>query len=170
MRFAARPVALAASAVGLALALGLTACGGGAAPAISPGQSSAGQSSAGQSSAVASSAVPSSGSAATIQISDASKGSTVRARVGDQLVLVLDSTYWTVASPTPSGVLRLAGPPEQAAASGCVAGAGCGTVIAHFAVIGPGQAMITASRTSCGEALRCGADDAHFAVTVIASG
>jgi hypothetical protein len=47
-----------------------------------------------------------------------------------------------------------------------VPGQGCGTVTAVFAAIAPGSARLTASRISCGEALRCTGSDGVYVLTV----
>jgi hypothetical protein len=36
-----------------------------------------------------------------------------------------------------------------------------------FLALAPGTAVITASRTTCGEALRCTASQRHFSVTIV---
>jgi hypothetical protein len=46
-------------------------------------------------------------------------------------------------------------------------GAGCNPLRTVFTARGPGSAIIAASRTSCGEALRCGRRNGSFWVTVI---
>jgi hypothetical protein len=47
-----------------------------------------------------------------------------------------------------------------------VAGSGCGTVAQEFRAVAPGMAQVTASRVSCGEALRCGDAAGHYQLTV----
>ncbi len=46
-------------------------------------------------------------------------------------------------------------------------GGGCGTVTAWFNADGPGTAVVTASRTSCGEAMACGGGAGSYRLTVI---
>jgi len=62
---------------------------------------------------------------------------------------------------------QVSGPSPQPQRSGCVPGGGCGTVTAVYRGTAPGQAQVTASRTSCGEAMGCTADKSHFVVYVI---
>jgi hypothetical protein len=89
--------------------------------------------------------------------------------VGATVRLVLHNIYWTVHdSPDPS-VLTMVGRPvySSAGAVKCVPGAGCGTVTATFKALAPGSALISASRTSCGEALQCTGGAGVFNVTVV---
>jgi hypothetical protein len=47
---------------------------------------------------------------------------------------------------------------------------GCGTVTAVFRAVAPGSATITASRTTCGEALLCTGSAGAYEVTIVVSG
>ena len=49
-------------------------------------------------------------------------------------------------------------------------GGGCNPVVATFTAMSAGTAVLSASRTSCGEALRCGPDNSHYHVTIIVTG
>ena len=51
--------------------------------------------------------------------------------------------------------------------SGCVVGGGCGTLTAVYDARAAGSAELTATRTSCGEAMGCTAADATWTVTVL---
>jgi len=90
---------------------------------------------------------------------------------GDRLVVRLSSTYWTVSPPASNAVLRAEGPAivatPSAATSHCVPGSGCGTVTAVFVARTPGRAVVTAQRTSCGEALRCTDQQGSYRLTVV---
>jgi hypothetical protein len=89
--------------------------------------------------------------------------------VGATVKLVLHNIYWTVHdSPDPS-VLTMIGRPVYSVAGAvkCVPGAGCGTVTATFKALARGSALISASRTSCGEALQCTGGAGLFEVTVV---
>ena len=100
--------------------------------------------------------------------SDADNGKTVNLHVGDRLVVKLASTYWTIAESSDPRVLKTSGPavvsPQP---TGCVPGAGCGFAIATFEAVAPGSAEVTASRTSCGEAMRCVGDAGFFRVSIV---
>lgn len=88
-------------------------------------------------------------------------GHTIALRRNDRLVVRLASTYWTfVTNPRPAvlhevGTPRVTTSPPGTGPGRCVAGAGCGSVTATYDAAGPGQVVITANRTSCGEAVRC---------------
>jgi hypothetical protein len=88
-------------------------------------------------------------------ITQAACGTTIDSRVGAQIVVSLDSTYWMFQAVSDPTVLEQSGTPTSTAGN-CPAGVGCGTVRAVFEAIGAGQASIQASRSSCGEASACG--------------
>jgi hypothetical protein len=95
------------------------------------------------------------------------KGSTVNLRVGETLRVVLDSTYWSIKPSSNANVLAARGVPVVAPRLvGCVPGQGCGTTTALFRALAPGVASISASRASCGEAMRCTLGNGSFKVTV----
>jgi hypothetical protein len=113
------------------------------------------------------------GTAATLTATDAENGHRITVHVGDRVSVVLSSTYWNFAGSSNAAVMA----PDGAAKvspnpSGCVPGQGCGTVTATFVAVAPGTAQITASRISCGEALRCtgSAGSYRLTVTVTSSG
>jgi hypothetical protein len=94
-------------------------------------------------------------------------GRRIPVHVGAVVQVVLDSTYWMFSTPA-SPVLRSLSAPVSAPGTGCVAGAGCGTITARYRVTAAGIVELTARRTICGEALRC-IPEQHFSVTLIAS-
>jgi hypothetical protein len=92
-------------------------------------------------------------------------GHTLTLTVGQPLSVRLDSTYWTFA---PTGVsLRRNGEPVVNSGGPCVPGQGCGTVTAQFVADTPGQAVVSASRVSCGEAMRCTGPAGQYRLTVV---
>jgi hypothetical protein len=102
-----------------------------------------------------------------VQVSETQNGSTVHVAKGGSVAVVLHSTYWTLAAPSNAAVLQEEGQPTVTPMmQGCVPGQGCGTVTAVYAVVGPGQSQLSASRTSCGEALRCTGTQGAWSVTV----
>jgi hypothetical protein len=102
---------------------------------------------------------------------DQDNGHAVSLQVGDQLLLVLASTYWKLDGSSDAAVLRQTVPPVVAPqSSGCVPGEGCGTVTARFDAIAAGRADVSAKRTSCGEALSCTGSLGFYRVTVIVVG
>ncbi|HZC29872.1 MAG TPA: hypothetical protein VE261_00025, partial [Gaiellaceae bacterium] len=87
---------------------------------------------------------------------------------GARIRLVLHNTYWQLRAPTDPAVLRERTPPTVAPAKPgrCVPGAGCGTISAAFVAARPGRAQLRASRTTCGEVLRCTGGHGRFRVEV----
>ena len=124
-----------------AVALALSACGG---------------SSGGQSSLTS--------APTTHQLNDGSNGSTLEVHLGDTIVVTLDSTNWTLDVPTTT--LQPLGAPQTSPSHCAVMGSGCGTVTASYNAGHVGQATLHAHRDSCGEALRCSAQQSDWSVTV----
>lgn len=112
------------------------------------------------------------GQPTTHQVTDTDSGGTVQARVGDDVVVTLHSTYWQIGHPA-GDVLVAAGSPEaQPGGPSCspgVPGSGCGTVRADYRVAQAGTTRIVAGRVSCGEAMRCTGKQGRWSVTVVAS-
>ena len=104
-------------------------------------------------------------------VSEADNGSTVSLRTGGTLRVVLHSTYWQFDPASDPTVLRSTGDPTSSPdpPGSCVPGGGCGTVTATFQALRAGRAVVTAHRTSCGEALRCTGNQGSYAVTVMVS-
>jgi hypothetical protein len=92
---------------------------------------------------------------------------TVQVVVGHDVELLLHSTYWMNFGSSQPGIVRVDGSPRVlATASHCVPGGGCNPVLARFTAASLGTAVLSASRTSCGEALACGPANSHFSVTI----
>jgi hypothetical protein len=112
---------------------------------------------------------PVDGGPMVIVVRDNANGEAVSARAGDRIELILSSSYWHVTgSPAPS-VLRQDGPPVLLSRpSNCpdIPGLGCTPVRADFTALADGKAVITASRSACGEARRCMPNQTRFTVTV----
>jgi hypothetical protein len=83
------------------------------------------------------------------------------------LLVTLGSTYWTIQGSSDSRVLAPAGKvvtsPESCSAP---PGSGCGTVSQEFRAASSGTAQVTASRVSCGEAMRCIGPAGQYQLTV----
>jgi hypothetical protein len=80
---------------------------------------------------------------------------------------VLASTYWTLQPSSNPIVLQPNGQPIVAPQiRGCVPGQGCGTVTTDFTASTTGTAIVTATRTTCGEALACTPANSHYEVTI----
>jgi hypothetical protein len=103
----------------------------------------------------------------TVNADEANDGQTVTLKVGDSLHLVLNNTYWQISDLSASDVLTLTeGPITTPVLTNCVPGSGCGTVSATYAALAPGEVSIEATRTTCGEALKCTSDQSSYVVTV----
>jgi hypothetical protein len=105
------------------------------------------------------------------KVSEADDRGTVTLRAGGTLSVVLHSTYWQYDPPSDPSVLRSQADPTYSPdpPGSCVPGGGCGTLTAGFRALRPGRAVITAHRTSCGEAMACVGDAGRFSVTVVVS-
>ena len=113
---------------------------------------------------------PVAGGPAVIVVRDGANGKAVPARAGDRIELILSSNYWHVTGSSAPSVLRQDGPsvllPKPKSCPD-IPGLGCTPVRADFTARTSGKAVITASRTACGEALRCQPDQTRFIVTVV---
>jgi hypothetical protein len=106
------------------------------------------------------------------QAGDQDNGKTVTVNVGDTVEIHLNNTYWRFAAPT-GAALRMVGTPKISTSPPlnpqirCVPGEGCGSVTANFTSVAAGTAVVTATRTSCGEALACRPGQGTYTVTVV---
>lgn len=102
-----------------------------------------------------------------IQAGDNQNGKSVTLHPGQTLLVTLGSTYWTIQGSSDSLVLA---PVDKAVTSpqSCSAppGSGCGTVSQEFRAVKAGTAQVTASRVSCGEAMRCVGPAGQYQLTV----
>lgn len=144
---ARRRFAIAAAAVAA-----VTAAGCGAAPAAPP-------------------APHARGGKLVIVIRDNANGTMVPIAAGDRVELILSSSYWNVAGSSAPSVLRQDGPatpmPRPSSCPANIPGLGCIPIQMKFTALADGKAVIKASRTTCGEALRCRPDQTRFTVTVV---
>jgi len=105
-----------------------------------------------------------------IVVRDDANGKAVSARAGDQIRVILSNSYWRVTGSSAPSVLRQDGPPVLLPRpSSCpgIPGLGCVPVRADFTALTDGKAVITASRSACGEALRYKPDQTRFTVIVV---
>jgi hypothetical protein len=112
---------------------------------------------------------PRADTARTARAGDDDNGRTVKLAPGDHLEVVLHSTYWTFDGSSDPAVVSGDGDPVYAGGGpkcGGPPGSGCGTVTARFTAGAAGTAVVSAHRTSCGEALRCSPDKSRWALTV----
>jgi hypothetical protein len=105
-----------------------------------------------------------------IVVRDGANGNAVSARAGDRIELILSSSYWHVTGSSAPKVLQEDGPPVLLSKpSSCpdLPGLGCTPVQADFTARTDGNAVITARRSACGEALRCKPGQTRFTVIVV---
>ncbi|MGE5176999.1 MAG: hypothetical protein ACM3JJ_11560 [Hyphomicrobiales bacterium] len=102
-----------------------------------------------------------------VHANEAQDGHTLTLRRGQRLQVVLHSTYWKLARVSRTTVLRTVAKPVVRPRSGCVPGAGCGTVTAVYVGVAAGTANVSASRTSCGEAMGCTAAAGRYVLRVV---
>lgn len=110
-------------------------------------------------------------SPAPVQLSEASTNQIVTVAPGTPLTLTLHSTYWSLIPLAHQSSIALVGPVltvglRMVHGSPCVPGQGCGTVRAHFRAQAAGRVQLRATRTTCGEALRCSPAQRVWTVTI----
>lgn len=106
---------------------------------------------------------------AVIVVRDTANGKAVSASAGDRIELILSSSYWHVTGSSAPSVLRQDGQSVQLSRpSNCpnLPGLGCVPTRTDFTALSNGKAVITAGRTSCGEALRCKPGQTQFTVVI----
>jgi hypothetical protein len=109
---------------------------------------------------------PAGGHPSTVSLVQADQGRHVSVTKNSTVVVRLNSTYWQFQPPTATGVLHLLGMNVHRDAGG-VPGSGRGTVVARYRATSAGQAVVSATRRVCGEALACSASQRSFRVTVV---
>jgi predicted secreted protein len=98
----------------------------------------------------------------------------ISVKVGSHLSLTLHSMYWQLSAlkvgssvTTKGTVYQRAIIPGPSAPAGCrIAGMGCGIQIWNFTATKVGTTAITATRTTCGEAMRCIGTNGRYTVHV----
>ena len=110
--------------------------------------------------------------AKTLTFSQTSNGHKVQVKSGSVLKITLNSTYWSadkVSNLTKIGepVITPIMPGPNAPANCQHPGMGCGTVVWSFKAIKKGAASFSASRTSCGEALKCTPDQMLYKLNIL---
>jgi hypothetical protein len=101
-------------------------------------------------------------------VSDDANGSTVAVLTNATVHVVLHSTYWKFQPVTDSRVVgALHDPVVTPDATVRIPGTGAGTVTLDLRAVGPGTAQVSATRETCGEALRCAENQRSFTVTIV---
>ncbi|MGK4585804.1 hypothetical protein [Kitasatospora sp. HPMI-4] len=95
---------------------------------------------------------------------------TVKVGVGTRIRVELHSTYWSGAASSATALVAPSGSPETSPAPSCRPGGGCGTVSSAFVARATGSALLTADRTSCGEAMNCPPGHRTYRVTIEVTG
>jgi hypothetical protein len=97
-------------------------------------------------------------------------GQTLTLHPNDTLTVTLPLTTWSFQGSSNQQTLAQVGSavvsPAPFNKSTCPFG-GCGTVAAKFRAVAPGTSQVSASRQSCGEAMRCTGADASYRLAVV---
>ncbi|RAG81625.1 hypothetical protein DN069_31880 [Streptacidiphilus pinicola] len=107
---------------------------------------------------------------ATVVVHNADKGHTVTLHPGQTLQVVLTGGYWPAPTSSSAAVLKQSGAPTLASPSpghGCPPGVGCRAQQTEFVAVAAGTATVSATRTNCGEAMRCTDANGKFDITVV---
>jgi hypothetical protein len=108
---------------------------------------------------------------AVVSVTERDNGGRITVRRFDTVRVQLSSTYWRFALTSNPGVLEENGGQSfSPQPSGCVPGAGCGTVTDNFLALSVGEAVVIADRSTCGEALLCQGSAGHYRLTVTVTG
>jgi hypothetical protein len=91
----------------------------------------------------------------TMTVTDSNNGQTITLAVGSTLIVKLGADNWTIAPASQPAVLAMQGTPQNHPTPCGYPGGTCGTTTATFRAEQPGVAQVSASRTYCGEAIRC---------------
>ena len=108
----------------------------------------------------------SAGAAGTRAFGDANRATLATVSVGSTFQVTLSTPNWTF-NPVHSPFVKQVGTqtiltPE----GGCTPGSPCGMTNATFQAVKPGQMRITATRITCGEAMRCVGADALWTMVI----
>jgi hypothetical protein len=108
----------------------------------------------------------------TKSLSESSNGLKIQIKAGTPIQITLHSTDWTLAKISnliqKGETQTFPTMPGQNAAPDCQhPGMGCGTIVWNFKTAKKGSAFFSATRTSCGEALRCTSDQSNFRVNFL---
>lgn len=98
----------------------------------------------------------------------------ISVKVGSHLSLTLHNMYWQLSALKVGSSIVTKGPvyqraifPGASAPAGCrIAGMGCGIQIWNFTATKVGATRIIATRTTCGEAMRCTGTNGRYTVQV----
>jgi hypothetical protein len=106
----------------------------------------------------------------SVLATDSANNTTLHVEQGSTVAVELHSSYWTIKGSSNPRVLREVGQPELMSAphgANCLPGMGCRPVEEMFTAELPGTAVVTASRTTCGEAMLCAPSQRDYKLTVV---
>jgi hypothetical protein len=154
-----RAISTGSAAIALAVALASCSSGSTSAPAASSSATRA----------VQSPTKSTYSSQLRLVVSESANGTSLTVNRGADVIVTLHNTYWMFKQVSAPKVLvevaaeTKAGPPGSPG----VPGSGDGTVRETYQARAAGTAVITASRTTCGEALRCTPAQSSYRITVL---
>jgi hypothetical protein len=103
----------------------------------------------------------------SLVLSESSNAKVVTVAKGSHFSVTLHTTYWSIHSVSNHRVAQIGTTVVKGSlTSGCVPGQGCGTVTATYVANKVGAVTLRASRTTCGEALKCSTSQSHWMVVV----
>ena len=94
-------------------------------------------------------------------------------RRGQEVEVALDSTYWQLSVSPAGGPLSVVSAQVVPGGPGCaytIPGSGCGVARLVARAVSDGTATVSGSRTTCGEALRCGPGQGSYELRVVVTG
>jgi hypothetical protein len=105
----------------------------------------------------------------TLTLSDQANGTTITVHPGDEVQVMLASTYWIIGSPSNQTVLVPQGPEQTSRGTSCppIPGTGCGTASRTFLAQAAGTSLLSADRAACGEARPCTGTQGSWQATVV---
>ncbi|MEU1600911.1 hypothetical protein ABZ468_51465 [Streptomyces sp. NPDC005708] len=116
---------------------------------------------------------PTGGGAGTVSLTLAANGTTVHLKIGQHVHVALATSYWTFRLPDAPVVLHqdATGSANPSPSASCpvplAESGGCGDRTADYTATAAGTSVIVATRTICGEAMRCTGASGHFEVRAV---
>jgi len=102
-----------------------------------------------------------------VVLAESSNGKVVSVAKGSHFSVTLHTTYWSIHTISNHSVAQIGKTVVKGSlANACAPGQGCGTVTATYVANKVGTVTLKASRTTCGEALRCSTSQGHWTVVV----
>jgi hypothetical protein len=105
--------------------------------------------------------------ATSISVSDIDNGKTITVSRGTKIQVTLHSSYWNFGSIDTKILRHLKEPLFTPDPSVSYPGSGAGALVVEYQTVGIGKTIISASRVSCGEALRCSGNQGNYFLHII---